>query len=149
MCTKITGEIKSKKQIHAWKVVQVGDSSNPLDPLDSFDPLDKSVFSIYKKTYLWTPAKWNYPFHKCNGETIGPDNVFHCFARRSDARKCKTNQKEYDTKCHNGACRYAIIKLILSGKILKGTTQGMGIIECNDMPALCATEAYWDGKFVR
>jgi hypothetical protein len=120
MCT--TNLQRVNKKLVGWKVVKIED--------------DKVVsFYVFFK---WHPKRKHRAY---NGLWL-ESSIFHCFARRSDARNFKRFYSEKQ-RIYN----LAIIKVILSGNVCEGITHGMSLSNSNGLPATCGTEAYWDGKF--
>jgi hypothetical protein len=127
MCT--THLQRVDKQLVGWKAVLV-------------DQKRKLIVSYYKD-FFWKAQKT----HRAKGNVFTEQDfvdgigLFHCFARRSDARRFKRlHQTTYSS--------LKIIKLQLSGKTFVGRTDGMGNALVG-LPATLGTKAYWDGTFHR
>lgn len=109
-----------KGQVIGWKVVT----------------LDGNKVVSYYKRYYWRANKTHAPSRRFMQWSAHAEEsmMFHCFARRKDARNFK-----------KGLPHRKIIRLVLSGAS-RGLTMGMGEIH-NNLPAVCGKKAYWDGKF--
>ncbi len=131
MCTK--NLVEAKDNLVGWKVVKIEKNGE--------------VCSFYQYNFKWQKGA-NIAIKKFKNV----DEMFHCFARRSDARRfykaykpCVNEYMWQDVK------DMKIIKVILKGDTWKGMTNGMRSEDhgdFNNIPATCGTIAEWDGKLI-
>lgn len=143
MCTNINSDPIGKEAI-GWKVVV--NNGNLV--------IGNHVCSFYKTDFKWKPNSLHFANEIYTDEEVinsyfMDSKVFHCFAKREDARRFKRNQKALQKRDGHRFCNMQIIKLKLSGAVFKGTTNGMPRPKCDNLPAICGNKAYWDGKFHR
>ena len=116
------------------------------------------------KEFCGEKVAWKVVYEKTSGKVVSPfyssfrwakgENIaylspgFHCFARRSDARDFKKEEKKLQELNRNSnKAKARMIRVVVSRAVFTGKIRGIGV-NFQDKPAICGMVANWDGKFV-